>query len=71
MRVGTTLYNLYEAMKLGSISPTVGSEHTLNVLRKPRMMEPSAATDRKLERTFKDYGPKPMRGMTLPRHAFD
>jgi 20S proteasome alpha/beta subunit len=79
MRVGTTLYNVYEAMKLGSISPTVGSEHTLSVLRRPRkgetvmsgMVDPSESTNRLLARTFKNYGPKPMRGMSLPKHAFE
>lgn len=77
--VGTTLYNVYEAMKLGSISPTVGEEHTLNLLKAPSkkgetvkstMADTSTATDRLLEKKFRKHGPKPMRGMSLPKGAF-
>lgn len=78
MQVGTTLYHVFEAMKLGAISPTVGNEHTLNVLRprtaqrtvKDLMLETSEQTDKKLNKTFAKYGPKKIRGMSLPREAW-
>jgi len=77
MQVGTTLYHVFEAMKLGAISPTVGNEHTLNVLRpksaqgtvRDLMLETSKETNKKLDRTFAKYGPKKIRGMSLPRKA--
>jgi len=78
MQVGTTLYHVFEAMKLGAVSPTVGNEHTLNVLRprnaqetvKDLMLETSNETDKKLGKTFARYGPKKMHGMSLPRKAW-
>jgi len=81
MSVGTTLYNVYEAMELGSISPTVGEQHTLNLLRPPRMardetvkntmVDTTKATDAKLAKTFKSFGPRKMKGMSLPKNAFE
>jgi hypothetical protein len=76
MPVGTTLYHVSEAMKLGAIAPTVGTEHTLSVLRpsntsesvKDRMLETSWRTEAKLDRTFAKS--REMRGMSLPRHAW-
>lgn len=77
--LGPTVYRVFEAMKLGSVAPTVGTEHTINVLYPPRKDETvqSQMADLKdstldfLERKFRDFGPRPFRRMKLPPHPFE
>lgn len=80
MRIATTVYNVFEAMELGSISPTVGAEHTINILRAPNtksetvrstMTEPTSDAYTVLEEAFKTFGPKKLKGLSLPRNPFE
>lgn len=61
------LYNVYEAKKLGEISPFVGERTTIHVLRAPKdgtsqigVEIVSHNGEKALAELFKQYGPKPM-----------
>lgn len=77
--IGPTIYRVFEAMKLGSIAPTVGTEHTINILYPPRkdatvrdMMDDLKDSTRKfLDRKFREYGPKPFKILPLPKDPFE
>ena len=78
MPLGPTVYQVFEAMKLGSIAPDVGKEHTINVLYPPGELRKTvvgeALTDRAqtfLERQFKKFGPKPFKRLPLPPKSLE
>jgi hypothetical protein len=75
--LGPSVYHVFEAMKLGSIAPGVGEEHTINVLYPPGERRNDVVgevlTEKAkefLERQFKKFGPKPFQRLPLPPESW-
>ena len=75
-RLGPSVYHVFEAMKLGSVAPEGGLEHTLDVLYPPGAKKKdltgerlTVAAKRFLESELNKLGPKPFKTLKLPSNA--
>jgi len=76
--LGPTVYHIFEAMKLGSIAPDVGEEHTINILYPPGERGKKMGVDtltpgaeRFLHRQFRRFGPKEFKRLPLPSGSLE
>lgn len=74
-----TVYNVYEAKKLGESSPSVGQKTTLYVLQPPdpvmkdkklRVRVLREEGEKELAKRFKKYGPRPVPAQKIPDGMF-
>ncbi len=78
LSVESTVYNIYEAMKLAAISPSVGQEIEIFLLEPKqddaggkytaKLMSPAGKA--KLEEYYLQFGPKQARDIEIPRDEF-
>jgi len=75
--LATTLYNVFEATKLGSIAPGVGKHFTISVLYPPNedgetvTRDVSAKGIKYLEARFREFGPKPTKSLEFKEEYLD
>lgn len=75
--LGQTLYDVYEAARLGSKAPGVGNTHAISVLIPPKKggeIAYSRVTEKGykfLSKKFKQYGPKDFYRLGLPDYTLD